>query len=207
MAFSPLGRIEEDRKGLPLIHGQPGQVTLIGLMNADKWDFDPPIILNLSICQVRHCGIAASWAECRRLTAECLSSPDCFASMDHNDGYENLVRIKNVILPFVREVLADVEKSPGFQQAASYLKQRRGESKPPAGRIRLSGLVSTAKSLLIPYLQRAAGADGVSHRPDDRLEALRKSAELSSGNWPRSASDDCGWADGGDCPRTFSKGH
>jgi transcription-repair coupling factor (superfamily II helicase) len=62
-----------------------------------------------------------------------------------------------VILPFVREVLADVEKSLGFQQAASYLKQRRGESKPPAGRIRLSGLVSTAKSLLIPYLQRAAG--------------------------------------------------
>jgi transcription-repair coupling factor (superfamily II helicase) len=62
-----------------------------------------------------------------------------------------------VILPFVREVLADVEKSPGFQQAASYLKQRRGESKPPAGRIRLSGLISTAKALLIPYLQRTAG--------------------------------------------------
>jgi transcription-repair coupling factor (superfamily II helicase) len=62
-----------------------------------------------------------------------------------------------VILPFVREVLADVEKSPGFQQAATYLKQRRGEPAPPAGRIRLSGLVPTAKSLLIPYLQRAAG--------------------------------------------------
>jgi len=62
-----------------------------------------------------------------------------------------------VILPFVREVLADVEKSPGFQQAASYLKQRRGASASPAGRIRLSGLVSAAKALLIPYLQRAAG--------------------------------------------------
>jgi transcription-repair coupling factor (superfamily II helicase) len=62
-----------------------------------------------------------------------------------------------VILPFVREVLADVEKGPGFQQAASILKQRRGESKSPAGRIRLSGLVSSAKSLLVPYLQRAAG--------------------------------------------------
>jgi transcription-repair coupling factor (superfamily II helicase) len=61
-----------------------------------------------------------------------------------------------VILPFVREVLADVEKGPGFQQAALYLKQRRGESKPPAGRIRLSGLVSSAKSLLVPYLQRAS---------------------------------------------------
>jgi transcription-repair coupling factor (superfamily II helicase) len=62
-----------------------------------------------------------------------------------------------VILPFVREVLADVEKSPGFQQAASYLKQRRGESSLPAGRIRLSGLVPAAKPLLIPGLQRVAG--------------------------------------------------
>ncbi|HEY6304866.1 MAG TPA: transcription-repair coupling factor [Candidatus Angelobacter sp.] len=61
-----------------------------------------------------------------------------------------------MILPFVREVLADVEKSPGFQQAAAYLKQRRGVVTPPAGRIRLSGLVPTAKPLLIPYLQRAA---------------------------------------------------
>ena len=62
-----------------------------------------------------------------------------------------------MILPFVREVLADVEKSSGFQQAAAYLKQRRGESAPPAGRIRLSGLVPAAKSLHIPFLQRAAG--------------------------------------------------
>jgi len=78
--------------------------------------------------------------------------------MDHNDGYENLVRIKSVILPFVREVLADVEKSTGFQQAAAYLKQRRGEASTSAGRIRLSGLVPTAKSLLIPFLQRTASA-------------------------------------------------
>jgi transcription-repair coupling factor (superfamily II helicase) len=76
-----------------------------------------------------------------------------------------------VILPFVREVLADVEKSPGFQQAASYLKQRRGESTPPAGRIRLSGLVPTAKSLLIPYLQHAAG------RPAIIITANNRAAE------------------------------
>jgi len=74
-----------------------------------------------------------------------------------------------VILPFVREVLADVEKSPGFQQAALYLKQRRGEANPPSGRIRLSGLVSTAKSLLIPYLQRAAGAPLILIVPDNRM--------------------------------------
>jgi transcription-repair coupling factor (superfamily II helicase) len=73
-----------------------------------------------------------------------------------------------VILPFVREVLADVEKSPGFQQAAAYLKQRRGESKPPAGRIRLSGLVSSAKSLLVPYLQRAAAKPLLLIVPDNR---------------------------------------
>ena len=73
-----------------------------------------------------------------------------------------------MILPFVREVLADVEKSPGFQQAASYLKARRGESAPPAGRIRLSGLVSAAKSLLVPYLQRVAGVPLILIVPDNR---------------------------------------
>jgi transcription-repair coupling factor (superfamily II helicase) len=62
-----------------------------------------------------------------------------------------------VILPFVREVLADVEKSPGFQQAAAYLKQRRGEQTLPAGRIGLSGLVPAAKALIIPFLQRTSG--------------------------------------------------
>ena len=76
-----------------------------------------------------------------------------------------------MILPFVREVLADVEKSPGFQQAASYLKQRRGESTPPAGRIRLSGLVPTAKALLIPFLQHSAS------RPAIIITANNRAAE------------------------------
>ncbi|HEY6971136.1 MAG TPA: transcription-repair coupling factor [Candidatus Angelobacter sp.] len=78
-----------------------------------------------------------------------------------------------MILPFVREVLADVEKSPGFQQAAPVLKQRRGESTPSTGRIRLSGLVPTAKALLLPLLQRAAGAPLIVLVPDNRAaEAL-----------------------------------
>ncbi|PYP85776.1 MAG: transcription-repair coupling factor, partial [Candidatus Angelobacter sp. Gp1-AA117] len=78
-----------------------------------------------------------------------------------------------MILPFVREVLADVEKTQGFQQAAAYLKQRRGGSTPPAGRIRLSGLVPTAKSLLIPFLQRTAAAPLIVVVPDNRAaEAL-----------------------------------
>ena len=73
-----------------------------------------------------------------------------------------------MILPFVREVLADVEKSSGFQQAAAYLKQRRGESAPPAGRIRLSGLVPAAKALLIPYLHRAANRPLIVVTPTNR---------------------------------------
>jgi transcription-repair coupling factor (superfamily II helicase) len=73
-----------------------------------------------------------------------------------------------VILPFVREVLADAEKSAAFQRAALYFKQRRGESIPSAGRIRLSGLVPSAKSLLIPFLQRAAGTPLVLIVADNR---------------------------------------
>jgi transcription-repair coupling factor (superfamily II helicase) len=74
-----------------------------------------------------------------------------------------------VILPFVREVLADVEKSQGFKQAALYLKQRRGESTLSAGRIRLSGLVPAAKALLVPFLQRAAGVPLILIVPDNRV--------------------------------------
>ncbi|HEY6250676.1 MAG TPA: transcription-repair coupling factor [Candidatus Angelobacter sp.] len=78
-----------------------------------------------------------------------------------------------MILPFVREVLADVEKSPGFQQAAPFLKQRRGESTPSAGRIRLSGLVPTAKALLLPFLQHTAAAPLIVIVADNRAaEAL-----------------------------------
>src|ERR1051326_787653 len=94
------------------------------------------------------------------------------------------------ILPFVREVLADVEKSPGFQQAATYLKQRRGESKSPAGRIRLSGLVPTAKSLLVPYLQRAAGAPLLlivsdNRRSSDLLPVIHSFCELTGACIPQ----------------------
>ena len=78
-----------------------------------------------------------------------------------------------MILPFVREVLADVEKSSGFQQAAPYLKQRRGESSLPAGRISLSGLIPTAKALLIPFLHRTGAAPLIVIVPDNRAaEAL-----------------------------------
>ncbi|HEY6348635.1 MAG TPA: transcription-repair coupling factor [Candidatus Angelobacter sp.] len=78
-----------------------------------------------------------------------------------------------MILPFVREVLADVEQSSGLQQAAPFLKQRRGESTLSAGRIRLSGLVPTAKALLLPFLQRTAAAPLIVIVADNRAaEAL-----------------------------------
>ena len=78
-----------------------------------------------------------------------------------------------MILGFVREVLADVEKSSGFQQAALYFKQRRGDPTLPAGRISLSGLVPTAKALHIPFLRRMATAPVIVIVPDNRAaEAL-----------------------------------
>jgi transcription-repair coupling factor (superfamily II helicase) len=52
-----------------------------------------------------------------------------------------------MLLPFVRELFADVEKLPAFARAASHLKEG-------TGRIRVSGLAPTAKALLLALLQR-----------------------------------------------------
>jgi transcription-repair coupling factor (superfamily II helicase) len=54
-----------------------------------------------------------------------------------------------MLLPFVRELFADVEKLPSFTRAASHLKEG-------TGRIRVSGLTPTAKALLLALLQRKA---------------------------------------------------
>jgi len=55
-----------------------------------------------------------------------------------------------MILPFVRELLADAEATPGFQRAATHLKGG-------AGRIRVSGLTPTARALHYALLHRACG--------------------------------------------------
>jgi transcription-repair coupling factor (superfamily II helicase) len=55
-----------------------------------------------------------------------------------------------MVLPFVRELFADVEKLSSFSRAASHLKE-------PTGRISVSGLTPTARSLFVVLLQRAAG--------------------------------------------------
>jgi transcription-repair coupling factor (superfamily II helicase) len=54
-----------------------------------------------------------------------------------------------MLLPFVRELFADVETLPAFVRVASHLKEG-------TGRIRVAGLTPTAKALLIVLFQRAA---------------------------------------------------
>ncbi len=54
-----------------------------------------------------------------------------------------------MILPFVREFFADLEKTSAFARTAPHLK-------PGAGRTSVSGLTTTAKALLVALLQRAA---------------------------------------------------
>ncbi len=54
-----------------------------------------------------------------------------------------------MLLPFVRELFADVEMLPAFARVASHLKEG-------TGRIRVSGLTPTAKALLLVLFQRTA---------------------------------------------------
>ena len=54
-----------------------------------------------------------------------------------------------MLLPFVRDLFADVEKLPAFTRVASHLKEG-------TGRIGVSGLTPTAKALLLTLFQRRA---------------------------------------------------
>ncbi len=54
-----------------------------------------------------------------------------------------------MVLPFVRDLFADVEKLPGFARVTSHLRAN-------TGRIRVSGLNPPAKCLLIADLQKTA---------------------------------------------------
>ena len=54
-----------------------------------------------------------------------------------------------MILPFVRELLADLESAASFEQATRHLQLGRG-------RRRVSGLTATARALYLPFLARAA---------------------------------------------------
>jgi transcription-repair coupling factor (superfamily II helicase) len=84
-----------------------------------------------------------------------------------------------MILPFVRELFADTEKSSSFVRAATHLKTR-------AGRIRLSGLTPTAKAAYLSLLARAAGKPLLilvtnNRTAEDLLPLLQSFAELTGG--------------------------
>src|SRR5579884_1732707 len=89
-----------------------------------------------------------------------------------------------MVLPFVRELLADVEKSPAFQRTASHLKSR-------AGRRRVSGLTNSAKALYIPLLASAAAAPLIvivesNRAAEELLPIVQSMAELSGAGNPKS---------------------
>ena len=82
-----------------------------------------------------------------------------------------------MILPFVREFFADVEKVPGFARAVSQIKA-------DAGRIRVSGLTPTGKALFSTLLHRAATRPVVivvndNRAVDELLPLVRSLADLS----------------------------
>jgi len=83
-----------------------------------------------------------------------------------------------MLLPFVRELFADVELLPAFTRVASHLKEG-------TGRCRVSGLTPTAKALLLVLLRRAADrplllvvADN--RAAEDFVPLLRGFAELTA---------------------------
>ena len=89
-----------------------------------------------------------------------------------------------MLLPFVRELFADVEKLPAFMRAASHLKEG-------TGRMRVSGLTPTAKALLLVLLRRAADRPFVvvvndNRAVEDFVPLLRGFAELTNSCEPDS---------------------
>ncbi|MGC1371636.1 MAG: transcription-repair coupling factor, partial [Candidatus Sulfotelmatobacter sp.] len=89
-----------------------------------------------------------------------------------------------MLLPFVRELFADVEHLPAFRRASSHLKE-------DTGRIRVSGLIPTAKALLLVLFQRAAQRPLIfvvndNRGVEDLLPVLRGFAELTAACNPES---------------------
>jgi transcription-repair coupling factor (superfamily II helicase) len=82
-----------------------------------------------------------------------------------------------MILPFVRELLGDLERSPSFEQAARHLGLARG-------RRRVSGLTATARAMYLPMLAREAHMPAVVLVADNKAAdalylALRSACELT----------------------------
>src|SRR6267143_3820962 len=89
-----------------------------------------------------------------------------------------------MVLSFVRELFADVEKLPAFSRVASHLRES-------AGRIGVAGLTPTAKALLLVLLQKASGRPLIvmvadNRAAEDLLPALQGFAELTGAADPDS---------------------
>ncbi|MGE5055715.1 MAG: transcription-repair coupling factor [Acidobacteriota bacterium] len=89
-----------------------------------------------------------------------------------------------MLLPFVRELFTDVEQLPGFGRVASHLKEG-------TGRIRVSGLLPTARALLLVLLRRAAERSFIfvvkdNRAIDDFVPVLRGFCELTAACDPES---------------------
>jgi transcription-repair coupling factor (superfamily II helicase) len=84
-----------------------------------------------------------------------------------------------MVLPFVRDLFADVEKLPAFARVATRLREN-------TGRIRVSGLIPSAKALILVLLQKSLGRPLVVVVPDNRaaeelLPVLQAFGELVGG--------------------------
>jgi transcription-repair coupling factor (superfamily II helicase) len=89
-----------------------------------------------------------------------------------------------MLLPFVREIFAEVELLPAFTRAASHLRER-------AGRMSVTGLSSAAKALIIVLLRRTVERPFVLVVADNRaaeelLPVLRAFCELTGAADPDS---------------------
>ena len=78
-----------------------------------------------------------------------------------------------MILPFVREIFAELEHSPAFERVRRHLSLA-------AGRRRVSGLTSTARALYLPLMVRAARQPVIAIVADNKaaeaLEPIVKAA-------------------------------
>jgi transcription-repair coupling factor (superfamily II helicase) len=85
-----------------------------------------------------------------------------------------------MVLPFVRDLFADVEKLPAFQRVASHLREN-------AGRTAVSGLSPAAKALTLVLLQKACGRPLIVVVSDNRVmeelvPVLQSFRELTGGS-------------------------
>src|SRR6266403_1416202 len=89
----------------------------------------------------------------------------------------DLIESKGMLLPFVRELFAEVEQLPAFTRAASHLRES-------AGRISVTGLSAAAKALIIILLRRTVERPFMLVVADNRaaeelLPVLRAFCELT----------------------------